>query len=83
MGGRGSGFWVVGVGTGRSAGGGGVRAGTSSLFFYLGWGWFRGQRKLPLLGIFWRGLPLFGREVWVGLEVGEEGRDPEEKGERR
>ena len=83
MGGRGRGVWVVGVGTGRSAGGGGVRAGTSSLFFYLGWGWFRGQRKLPLLGIFWRGLPLFEREVWVGLEVGEEGRDREEKGEHR
>ena len=83
MGGRGRGFWVVGVGTGRSAEGGGARGGMGSLFFYLGWGWSRGQRKLLLLGIFWRGLPLFGRGVWVWLEVFEEGRDPEEKGERR
>ena len=74
---------MVGVGTGRSAGGGGVRGGMGSLFFYLGWEWSRGQRKLLLLGIFWRGLPLFGREVWVGTEVGEEDRDREEKGERR
>ena len=74
---------MVGLGTGRRAGGGGVRVWTGSLFFYLGWEWFRGQRKLPPLGIFWRGLPLVGREVWVGLEVGEEDHDPEEKGERR
>ncbi len=83
MGGRGRVFWVVGVGTGRSAGGGGAKGGTSSLFFYLGWGWSRGQRKLLLLGISWRGLPLFGLEVWIGIEGGEEDRDPEEKGERR
>ena len=79
MGGRGRAFWVVGVGTGGS----GARAGTGSLFFYLGWEWSRGQRKLPLLGIFWLGPPLFGLEVWVGIEGGEEDRDPEEKGERR
>ena len=79
MGGRGRGFWVVGAGTGRS----GARVWAGSLFFYLGWRWSRGQRKLPLLGIFWRGLPLFGLEVWVGIGVSEEDRDPEEKGERR
>ena len=76
MGGRGRGFGVVGVGTGGS----GARAGTGSLFFYLGWKWSRGQRKLPLLGIFWLGPLLFGLEVLVGIEGGEEDRDPEEKG---
>ena len=52
MGGGGSGFWVVGVGTGRSAGGGGVRAGTGSLFFLSGLGMVSGPEKTSAPGYF-------------------------------
>ena len=73
----------VGVGTGRRAGEVGVRGGTDSLFFYLGWGWSQGQRKLPLLGISWRDLPPVGQGLWAAIEAGEEGRDPVGKEGRR